>query len=97
MGHHPDNPLSTASYCTYVPLILANNPGIISLKYDPNPNPLTNDCSTDHAELQILASRWIESGCNEDNNWCGGTDMDHVDDVNLKDFAVFARLWLQSP
>ena len=38
-----DNPLNVEAYCTYLPLIKANN-CCIELTYDPNPNP--EDCDS---------------------------------------------------
>ncbi len=37
------NPLNVEAYCTYLPLIIDNNPGIY-LRYDPDPDP---DCDED--------------------------------------------------
>jgi subtilisin family serine protease len=88
------NPLNTAAYCTYLPLIEANNPGIIRLLYDPNPNPLTNDCSTNLDELRRFASHWLDAECDEQNNWCIGADLIHLGVVNFQNFAEFAQLWL---
>jgi hypothetical protein len=89
------NPLNTAAYCAYLPLIEANNLGA-SISYDePNPNPMTEDCSTHFADLAVFVSHWLEIGCDVPNNWCGGADLDHIDDVNFKDFAEFAKYWLE--
>ncbi len=89
-----DNPLNTAAYCTYLPLILANNPGINPFTYDPNPNPLTDDCATNLTDLAVFVSHWLEPGCGVWNNWCGGSDLDHIPGVDLYDFAEFAQHWL---
>jgi len=85
--------LNTAAYCTYLPLIESNNPGL-RLYYDPNPNPLTNDCSTNLNELRWFASYWLRAGCDEQNNWCSGADLIHLGHVNFQNFAEFAQLWL---
>ena len=87
------NPLNTAGYCEYLATITGNNPGI-DLGYNANPNPLTDDCSTDVPELAIFVSHWLEDGCGVSNNWCGGADLDHLNDVDLSDFAEFSWYWL---
>ena len=87
------NPLNTGAYCRDIPLIVAHNPAV-DLAYDPNPNPLTNDCSTDLVELQVLITHWLETDCGTANNWCGGADLNHINDVNIHDFAEFAAYWL---
>ncbi len=90
-----ENPLNTPAYCTYLTLIEANNPLTVEFRYDPNPNPFTNDCSTDMIELSQWCSSWLDTDCAESNNFCSGADLDHADDVTLADFAQFARLWLR--
>ena len=87
------NPLDSKFYCNILPVILDNNP-TIDIHYDHNPNPITDNCSTNHSELSIFASHWLETNCNSNNNWCGGADLNHVDDVNFDDFAEFASYWL---
>ena len=87
-----DNPLNTSSYCDQMQLVIHNNPQI-SIHYDINPNPLTEDCYTDQNDLPAFISQWLETDCNESNNWCHGTDMDHTIDVALADLAVFSKYW----
>ena len=88
-----ENPLNTPAYCEYIPLISANNPALTTLYYDADPNPLTNDCSTDISELELFLRRWLKTDCNLSNNWCNGKEMDHINPINLKDFAIFSQLW----
>ena len=89
------NPLNTAAYCVYIPLIESNNPDLQTLDYDPNPNPLTVDCSTDLADFAAFSEHWLETGCDTRNDWCGWADLDHQDDVNIDDLAEFAWYWLR--
>jgi predicted phosphodiesterase len=86
------NPLNTPAYCTHLPSIEANNP-VIDISYDTNPNPLTNDCSADFDDLAAFLSQWLAIGCDTDNNWCDGADLDHIDDVDFKDFAQLVNLY----
>lgn len=89
------NQLNTPAYCNYLPMIQANNPLATEFLYDPNPNPFTNDCSTDMTELEQWSSCWPDTGCSPANNWCSGADLDHINDVGMDDFARFAQLWLR--
>jgi probable HAF family extracellular repeat protein len=86
------NPLNTAGYCSVLPSIRANNPGI-DLDVDPNPNPLTEDCITDPDDLLEFAYLWLETACDQNNDWCEGADMDHSGQVNMRDFAQLAGYW----
>lgn len=90
------NPLNTAAYCRILPLVEANNPGI-DLRVDPNPNPITEDCSTDILDWALFTLHWLETDCGIPNNWCRGVDLNHFDDVNIGDFCEFARYWLAEP
>jgi len=87
------NPLNTRAYCSCIPLIEENNPGI-NLEYDPNPNPMTEDCYTDFSDYAIFSSHWLETDCDRANNWCGGADLDHIYDVDFYDMEEFDRLWI---
>ena len=78
---------------TKIGISSSNNTGI-NLSYDPNPNPLTNDCSTDLSELMVFVSQWLETDCDIPNNFCGGADLNHYDNVDIGDFGEFARYWL---
>jgi len=89
------NPLNTPAYCTYLPFIETNNPLTTMFSYDPNPNPFTSDCSTDMTELEQWSSHWLDTGCSPSNDFCSHTDLDHINDVNLNDFALFTQLWLR--
>ncbi len=80
-------------YCEIIPSILNNNPDI-KIWYDPNPNPLTEDCSTDLSDLTDFSVQWLETGCEESNNWCGGADLNHSGEVDLEDVAIFVHYWL---
>jgi len=44
-------------------------------------------------DLEIFVERWLSSGCNKDNNWCGQTDMNLSGDIDFQDFAEFAERW----
>ncbi len=99
------NPLNREAYCTYLPLIETNNPGI-DTRYDPAPSlcgcpippPLVGDldenCRVNWGDFAIFASHWLQSPCTADD-WCGGADMDHSGQVNWGDFAIFASHWLE--
>ena len=89
------NPLNTAAYCTYIPLIASTNPYLQTLQYGPNPNPLTFDCSTDLTDFAAFAEHWLEAGCDTPNNWCSGADLDHRDNVDINDLATFTCYWLK--
>ncbi|MBN1766275.1 MAG: leucine-rich repeat domain-containing protein [Sedimentisphaerales bacterium] len=72
------NPLKITTVCTYFPIIGSNNPNLYCIDYYDyyDPNPLTEDCSMDLGDLGELSAHWLESGCDEGNNWCSGADLD---------------------
>jgi len=90
-----ENPLNSKAYCIDLPIIRDNNPGLITLAYDPNPNPFTRNCTTNQAELSAFAAEWLDNDCNQVNNWCSGADLDHLNNVNLSDLAEFGLYWQQ--
>ena len=87
------NPLDTPSYCTHLPLVISNNPGIFILN-DIDPNPLAYDCWTSFCDLSVFASQWLETDCYGANDWCLGADFDLFGEVDFHDFAIFAAYWV---
>jgi hypothetical protein len=51
------NPLNNEAYCTYLPAIIANNPGI-NLRYDYNPNPPTGISASDGTYSDKVQIAW---------------------------------------
>jgi hypothetical protein len=88
-----DNPLVPSAYCTYIPLIEENNPGLV-LDYDPNPNPLAGDCDGDCNvnlyDFALLASQWLETDCGD----CEGADLSGDSNVDANDLELLAENWL---
>ena len=45
-------------------------------------------------DIVAYSERWLMSGCNIENNYCGGADLDCSGKVDLKDLAILAENWL---
>ena len=52
------------------------------------------DEDLDLADFAMFALHWAEIGCDASNDWCGGADMNHANDVDVKDIRHFAEHWL---
>jgi len=48
----------------------------------------------DVADLLLFAEHWLETPCSAGNDWCGWSDFNHIDDVDLNDFAILSKYWL---
>ncbi len=75
------NPLNTAAYCTYIPLILSHNPGI-DFDYDPK--------QINMLDFSIFAEQWLMTNC----GICEGSDLDQDRDVDLDDLLILVGNWL---
>ncbi len=51
-------------------------------------------CFVDFEHFARFAEHWLATDCNELNSWCGGADLDQIDDVDLVDLNLFADEWL---
>jgi len=51
-------------------------------------------CFVDFESYARFAEWWLEPDCNEENNWCGGADLNHVNGVNELDLKLFVDQWL---
>jgi hypothetical protein len=65
----------------------------LGTELDPWCYVLEADCIADFNDLEIVASHWLESGC-EYPSWCGGADLNVSRVVDLVDFALWAERWL---
>ena len=52
---------------------------------------ITGDGYVDFADLSVMASEWLDSGCNVSG--CSGADIDGSDVVDMKDFSLLAHNW----
>lgn len=51
-------------------------------------------CVVNFEQFAAFASYWLDGPCNEDNNWCGGVDLNQLDDVTVEDLTILASEWL---
>jgi len=51
-------------------------------------------CIVDFEQFAAFAAHWLDGPCNESNNWCGGADLDHLNDVTVEDLMILANEWL---
>lgn len=51
-------------------------------------------CIVNMEDFAAFAAHWLDSPCDASNNWCGGADLDHLDDVDVNDFLTLANTWL---
>lgn len=88
-----NNPLDKPAYCVYLPLIEEINTNI-DLTYDSNPNASAGDCNGDCNvnlnDFAILASHWLEEGCDD----CDGAEQTGDGNVFSDDLAVVVSNWL---
>ena len=49
----------------------------------------------DVLDLAFFVERWLDADCNESNNFCNCTDINHDAQVDFGDFAFFSRHWLE--
>ena len=51
-------------------------------------------CIVNMEHFAIFASHWLDGPCSESNNWCGGADLNHLNDVDTVDLGILATEWL---
>lgn len=51
-------------------------------------------CIVNYDDFARFAEHWLETDCNDLNNWCGGADLNQLDDVDLVDLGLFVDEWL---
>ena len=51
-------------------------------------------CTVDFHSFARFAEQWLETDCNDLNDWCGGADLEPDADVDFVDYSIFANYWL---
>ena len=51
-------------------------------------------CIVNLGHFAEFASHWLDGPCNESNNWCGGADLNQLNDVDIVDLGILANEWL---
>lgn len=51
-------------------------------------------CLVEFEDFARFAEHWMQTGCNESNDWCGGADLNHLDGVNWTDLEWFTEDWM---
>lgn len=51
-------------------------------------------CIVEFHHYARFAEWWLETDCNEGNNWCSGADLNQLGDVNEVDLGLFVDEWL---
>jgi hypothetical protein len=67
----------------------------IQLHLDSIPGDSEPDGDVDSADLDQLASNWLEADCDEPD-WCDGCDLNRDEAVDFDDFADFGAVWLET-
>ncbi len=49
------------------------------------------DCVVGWKDLAFLCTQWLNTSCNSGNDYCGGADFEPDNDVDFRDFAIFAE------
>jgi outer membrane protein assembly factor BamB len=57
------------------------------------PADLDGDDDTDINDLDLMLARWLDSDCNNDNQWCFGADQAGKGSVDLESLAVISLNW----
>ncbi len=53
-------------------------------------------CFVNFEHFAEFALFWLDTPCNEGNNWCYGADLDYLGDVDLEDVKELAYWWLSA-
>ena len=51
-------------------------------------------CTVDLGLFALFAQHWLETGCSDENDWCGGADLGRSGDVTASDLNTFIGNYL---
>lgn len=55
-----------------------------------------HQCIVNLEDFASLARQWLQTGCDQTNDWCGGADLDLGNVVDLNDLSTLANYWLDT-
>ncbi len=53
-------------------------------------------CIVNLEDFAQLAAFWLEEPCDAGNNWCGGADLNQMNNVDLDDLSLLVGQWLNA-
>lgn len=56
-----------------------------------------SDCDVDLVDLEFLLAHWLDTPCNEGNDFCEGCDLDQNNQVDMIDFNKWSQNFASSP
>jgi cyclophilin family peptidyl-prolyl cis-trans isomerase len=68
----------------------------ISIGHEPQFSDLVVNNTIDLDDMTALMDHWLDAGCDESNDYCGGADVNHDGRVDLADYSLFSSNWLSS-
>jgi len=51
-------------------------------------------CIVNLEHFAQFANHWLDGPCSETNDWCGGADLNQINDVTVDDLSILAVEWL---
>jgi hypothetical protein len=51
-------------------------------------------CIIDLQDFAQFAAHWLDGPCVASNGWCGGADLNQLNDVDIIDLGILASEWL---
>ena len=52
-------------------------------------------CIVNLEDFAMFAAHWLDGPCNDENDWCGGADLNQVNDVTIDDLTILTGYWLE--
>ena len=65
----------------------------ISMNWKPTSQEITPSIGT---TSELSQQHWLNSGCGDANQWCGGADINASSSVDLIDYAILAKDWTKT-
>jgi len=57
------------------------------------PGDLDGNFTVDMVDFTIWVAHWLNTPCDELNDWCDGCDFNHSNKVDINDFAILSENW----
>ncbi len=89
--HYAPKAVMNAMYSGVQELTGTDNSGFCTVWSNWSVEPV---CIVDFSHFAKFALHWMDTDCDAKNNFCDGSDLDNLGDVNIDDLKIFSNEWL---
>ena len=66
---------------------------LVRIGAEPSASNFDGDTKVELDDLAVIMANWLAVGCDMENGYCDGADLNHSGNVDMSDFSLFSANW----